>query len=64
MHVSCVKCGIEDLLEFSRNFDEVFLEFLSRFDKGLVTERVAESLKDEELVREVIKKIKMKRGLE
>ena len=53
MHVSCVKCGIEDLLEF-----------LSRFDKGLVTERVAESLKDEELVREVIKKIKMKRGLE
>ena len=56
MHVSCVKCGIEDLLEFSRNFDEVFLEFLSRFDKGLVTERVAESLKDEELVREVIKK--------
>ena len=39
MHVSCGKCGIEDLLEFSKNIDEVFLEFLSRFDQGLVTEK-------------------------
>jgi len=52
MHVSCTKCGIEDLLEFSKNFDEVFLEFLSRFDKGLVTERgLSESLKDEGIIR-------------
>ncbi len=52
MHVSCGKCGIEDLLEFSKNFDEVFLEFLSRFDKGLVTEKgLAENLKDEGIVR-------------
>ena len=39
MHVSCIKCGIEDILEFSKNFDEVFLEFLSRYDKGLVSEK-------------------------
>lgn len=52
MHVSCGKCGIEDLLEFSKNADEVFLEFLSRFDKGLVTENgLSEGLKDEGIVR-------------
>ncbi len=52
MHVSCSKCGIEDLLEFSKNPDEVFLEFLSRYDKGLVTEKgLSEGLKDEGIVR-------------
>ena len=52
MHVSCEKCGIEDLLEFSKNVDEVFLEFLSRFDKGLVTEKgLSEGLKEEGIVR-------------
>ena len=52
MHVSCSNCGIEDLLEFSKNADEVFLEFLSRYDKGLVTEKgLSESLKDEGIVR-------------
>ncbi len=52
MHVSCGKCGIEDLLEFSKNIDEVFLEFLSRFDKGLVTSvGLSEGLKDEGIIR-------------
>ena len=52
MHVSCGKCGIEDLLEFSRNTDEVFLEFLSRFDNGLVTNvGLSEGLKDEGIIR-------------
>ena len=52
IHVSCTKCGIEDVLEFSKNFDEVFLEFLSRFDKGLVTEKgLSEGLKDEGIIR-------------
>ena len=50
MHVSCSKCGIEDILEFSKNPDEVFLEFLERFDKGLVTEKgLTEGLTDEGL---------------
>jgi DEAD/DEAH box helicase domain-containing protein len=53
MHVSCSKCGIEDLLEFSKNYDEVFLEFLSRFDDGLVSEKgIAENLKEEGIVRD------------
>ena len=52
MHVCCEKCGIEDLLEFSKNADEVFLEFLSRFDKGLVAENgLSEGLKDEGMLR-------------
>ena len=55
MHVSCVKCGIEDLLEFSKNIDEVFLEFLSRFDQGLVTEKgLSENLKNEGIIRDEI----------
>ncbi len=52
MHVSCEKCGIEDLLEFSKNTDEVFLEFLSRFDQGLVTEKgLSEELKEEGIIK-------------
>ncbi len=52
MHVSCEKCGIEDLLEFTKNPDEVFLEFLSRYDKGLVTVKgLSEGLKEEGIVR-------------
>ena len=52
IHVSCEKCGLEDLLEFSKNADEVFLEFLSRFDKGLVTEGgLSDGLRDEGIVR-------------
>ena len=52
MHVSCTKCGIEDLLEFRKNYDEVFLEFLSRFDEGLISEKgIEENLKDEGIVR-------------
>jgi DEAD/DEAH box helicase domain-containing protein len=53
MHISCEKCGIEDLLEFSKNADEVFLEFLSRFDQGLVTEKgLSEELKEEGIIRD------------
>jgi len=52
MHVSCGKCGIEDLLEFAKNPDEVFLEFLARYDQGIVHEKgLEENLKDEGIVR-------------
>ena len=52
MHVSCSKCAIEDILEFSKNPDEVFLEFLTRYDKGLVTEKgLSEGLTDEGIIR-------------
>ena len=52
MHISCRKCGVEDLLEYSKNIDEVFLGFLSRFDQGLVSEKgLSEELKNEGIVR-------------
>ena len=52
MHISCDSCGIEDLLEFSKNTDEVFLEFLTRYDEGLVTEKgVTDNLKEEGIIR-------------
>ncbi|MDH3361410.1 MAG: DEAD/DEAH box helicase [Nitrosopumilus sp.] len=52
MHVSCSKCGIEDILEFSKNVDEVFLEFLSRYDQGLINEKgLSDGLKDEGVIR-------------
>ena len=52
MHVSCTECGIEDLLEFSKNIDEVFLEFLAKFDQGLIAkEGLVEGLKDSGILR-------------
>lgn len=52
IHISCNGCGIEDLLEFRKNVDEVFLEFLTRFDEGLVSEKgTSDSLKEEGIVR-------------
>ncbi len=52
MHILCSNCGIEDLLEFRKNIDEVFLEFLARFDDGLVSEKgINDSLKEEGIVR-------------
>ncbi|HWP78459.1 MAG TPA: DEAD/DEAH box helicase [Candidatus Nitrosotenuis sp.] len=32
--VSCQGCGLQDLLEYTKNVDEVYLEFLARFDQG------------------------------
>ncbi len=53
IHISCNGCEIEDLLEFSKNIDEVFLEFLSRFDEGLVTKKgISKGLKDEGIIRD------------
>ena len=52
MYVSCEKCNIEDLLEFSKNPDEVFLEFLSRFDQDLITKKgLSKELKEEGIIR-------------
>ncbi|MCE9617269.1 MAG: DEAD/DEAH box helicase, partial [Nitrosarchaeum sp.] len=53
IHISCNNCDIEDLLEFSKNIDEVFLEFLSRFDEGLVTKKgISKNLKNEGIIRD------------
>jgi len=59
MHISCSNCNLEDLLEFSKNIDEVFLEFLSRFDEGLVTKEISKSLKEEGIIRDENEIVKM-----
>ena len=52
MHISCTNCNIEDIVEFSKNIDEVYLEFLSRFDQGFVSEDgISTELTDEGIVR-------------
>ena len=53
IHVLCSNCGIEDILEYSRNNDEVFLEFLAKYDKGLISgEHLSQELKDEGIIRD------------
>jgi DEAD/DEAH box helicase domain-containing protein len=32
--ISCQGCGLQDLLEYTKNVDEVYLEFLARYDQG------------------------------
>lgn len=36
--VTCPNCGLQDILEFSKNPDEVYLEFLTRFDEGKIAD--------------------------
>ncbi len=61
--VSCEKCGLQDILGFNKNRDEVFLEFLTKFDQGQISKRdTAEKMyrdglvRDKEEIREMIKK--------
>jgi len=51
---SCENCQLEDLLGYSKNIDEVYLEFLSRFDQGQIgsKDEVGEGAKREGMVRE------------
>ena len=39
--VSCPGCGLGAVLEYNRNHDEVYLDFLYRFDRGEIGERDA-----------------------
>lgn len=32
--LSCQGCGLQDLVEYTKNIDEVYLEFLARYDQG------------------------------
>ena len=50
IHVSCTKCSIEDIVEFVKNPDEAFLEFLTRYDKGMI-KNIRENLIDQSVVR-------------
>lgn len=34
--ISCEKCGLKDIFEYSKNYDETYLDFLTRYDKGKI----------------------------
>ena len=60
--VSCT-CGIEDLIDYSKNIDEIYLEFLSRYDEGKISEKsLSESTKLQGIVREEAEINKMIQG--
>ena len=37
--ISCEKCGMKDLLEHTKNTDEVYLDFLTKFDDGKISDK-------------------------
>ena len=51
--ISC-SCGIQDILDYAKNPDEVYLEFLSRYDAGKISDKslMIENLKQEGIVKD------------
>ena len=47
MLISCQGCSLEDFLDYEKNFDEVYLNFLTKFDDGNIPneEQIKDSLK-------------------
>ena len=66
--VSCSTCGLEDLLEYAKNTDEVYLNFLTKFDEGEIPDKKQMSLglKTEGIIRDEkdIKKMIGERSLD
>lgn len=51
--ISCDKCNLSDLLEKRKNLDEVYLEFLTRFDQGKVSQKNGKfDLKNSGMIRD------------
>src|SRR3990172_6034340 len=59
--ISCDKCSLEDLLEYSKNIDETYLDFLTKFDEGTIPDKKQMSLglkadgiiRDEKEIKEI-----------
>lgn len=60
--ISCDKCSLEDLLEYAKNIDEAYLDFLTKFDEGKIPDKKQISLdlkadgiiRDEKEIKEMI----------
>ena len=52
--IACDKCGLQDLLPFMKNPDEVYLDFLTRFDEGKTPSQyqMDDGLKQEGIIRD------------
>jgi len=42
--ISCEKCTLQDLLEYTKNTDEVYLDFLTKYDEGKIPNKKQMSL--------------------
>jgi len=60
--ISCDTCSLEDLLEYAKNIDEAYLDFLTKFDEGKIPDKKQMSLglrtegiiRDEKEIKEMI----------
>ncbi len=60
--ISCEKCNLEDLFEYTKNSDEAYLDFLTKFDQGKIPDKKQMSLdlkaqgiiRDEKEIKEMI----------
>ena len=61
--IVCSKCGLEDIVDYVKNMDEVYLEFLARFDSGQTPDKKEMNLqlKENGIVRDT-KEIEMMIG--
>ena len=52
--IICSKCGLEDIVDYVKNIDEVYLEFLARFDSGQTPDKKEMNLqlKEEGIIRD------------
>ncbi len=54
MVIFCPGCKLEDILEFTKNFDEAYLNFLTRFDKGKIPnkDQMQQGLQQQGIIRD------------
>lgn len=52
--ITCSDCGLQDLVEYVKNIDEVYLEFLARYDQGQTPNKkeMSVELKEAGIVRD------------
>lgn len=52
--ITCSDCGLEDLVEYTKNIDEVYLEFLARYDQGQTPNKkeMSVELKESGIIRD------------
>jgi DEAD/DEAH box helicase domain-containing protein len=52
--IACSKCGLQDIVDYAKNIDEVYLEFLARYDCGQTPDKkeMHSQLKEEGIIRD------------
>jgi len=52
--ITCNECGLQDFLEYAKNFDEVYLDFLTKYDERKIPneKQINDHLKAEGIIRD------------